>query len=412
MPHVSAIAKHETIRAEAAELCSSLDDETTTKEINALLKRLKSNWSKGTKAIRAGMDAGGDDESEDDDDSEASDEEECQKTRGLRRRPKLEAYSRKLFSRAGQGGPRRRAASSRRARRPTCAISRRRSTTYGARWPTPRRRRTRPPTRTRTTKTRRTTPSRSTSARFAWTSARSTRSGAWRRAATAAATSASPEAPRASCPICKKSMSTELLLACFRCGPSTTKIRRPPRTRRAGSWPRPRPPAWGTKLSASSPPPRRSRAQEGEGRRPARSTRLLKPAPERLEAHDADAVSLSGPPDAKREALRRFKDATVLLVPLYGGASGQGGGGAAGLTLTSASTAVLLEPALQPGIEQQAAGRISRLGQTKTASASSASSSRTRSRRRSWRSARPLAEDGTSRGGAALKLGTHLQQLG
>lgn len=56
-----------------------------------------------------------------------------------------------------------------------------------------------------------------------------------------------------------------------------------------------------------------------------------------------------------------------MLVPLFGGASGQGGGGAAGLTLTHARTAIILEPALQPGIERQAAGRISRIGQRKPA---------------------------------------------
>ncbi|EOD22854.1 hypothetical protein EMIHUDRAFT_59963, partial [Emiliania huxleyi CCMP1516] len=38
--------------------------------------------------------------------------------------------------------------------------------------------------------------------------------------------------------------------------------------------------------------------------------------------------------------------------------------GAAGLTLTQASTVFLLEPALQPGIERQAAGRIARIGQS------------------------------------------------
>ena len=37
-------------------------------------------------------------------------------------------------------------------------------------------------------------------------------------------------------------------------------------------------------------------------------------------------------------------------------------GGAAGLTLTAASTAFLLEPALNPGLEAQAAARIYRLG--------------------------------------------------
>ena len=53
----------------------------------------------------------------------------------------------------------------------------------------------------------------------------------------------------------------------------------------------------------------------------------------------------------------------MLLVPLFGGSSGAGGGGAAGLTLTEASVAILLEPALQPGIEAQAVGRVHRLGQ-------------------------------------------------
>ena len=120
-------------------------------------------------------------------------------------------------------------------------------------------------------------------------------------------------------------------------------------------------------------------------------------------------MSLSGSPDAKREALRRFKDATVLLVPLYGGASGQGGGGAAGLTLTSASTAILLEPALQPGIEQQAAGRISRLGQTKTAKVVRLIVKDTVEEKIMEWSARRV-EDGTSRrGGAALKLNDFVQ---
>jgi E3 ubiquitin-protein ligase SHPRH len=53
----------------------------------------------------------------------------------------------------------------------------------------------------------------------------------------------------------------------------------------------------------------------------------------------------------------------ALMVPLFGGASGAGGSGAAGLNLQVASVAVLLEPCLQPGIEAQAVGRICRLGQ-------------------------------------------------
>ena len=74
-----------------------------------------------------------------------------------------------------------------------------------------------------------------------------------------------------------------------------------------------------------------------------------------------------GPSPIFQEGELPYQDeggAIVLLVPLFGGGSGAGGGGAAGLTLTHACTAILLEPALQPGIEQQAAGRISRIGQT------------------------------------------------
>jgi len=93
-------------------------------------------------------------------------------------------------------------------------------------------------------------------------------------------------------------------------------------------------------------------------------TRLLKLAGAALEAHGLPTASLVGSPAAKRDALEAFSaHAAVLLVPLFGGASGAGGGGAAGLTLTQASVAVLLEPALQPGIERQAAGRIARIGQ-------------------------------------------------
>ena len=94
-------------------------------------------------------------------------------------------------------------------------------------------------------------------------------------------------------------------------------------------------------------------------------TRLLKLAGSALSAHGFRTASLVGSPADKRQALAAFAgDANVLLVPLFGGASGAGGGGAAGLTLTQASVAVLLEPALQPGIERQAAGRIARIGQT------------------------------------------------
>lgn len=79
-----------------------------------------------------------------------------------------------------------------------------------------------------------------------------------------------------------------------------------------------------------------------------------------LQANGVRFVSLAGSdPDARRAALYSFAhdpDVTVLLVMM------SNSGGAAGLTLTHATTAFLMEPSLSPGIEAQAAARIYRLG--------------------------------------------------
>mmetsp|Transcript_7582 Transcript_7582/g.25932 ORF Transcript_7582/g.25932 Transcript_7582/m.25932 type:complete len:583 (-) Transcript_7582:97-1845(-) len=171
-----------------------------------------------------------------------------------------------------------------------------------------------------------------------------------------------------SCAICKRPMTVELLYPCVEKKPEDAP---PPlssdaaEAAAAGEW--------GSKLS---------RLLGICGARARRGdkvvvfsawTRLLNLAGSALEAHDLPVASLVGSPEKKREALAAFAKpakkggAAVLLVPLFGGASGAGGGGAAGLTLTHANTAVILEPSLTPGIEAQAAGRISRIGQTKAA---------------------------------------------
>mgnify|MGYP002633195632 CR=1 FL=1 len=107
-------------------------------------------------------------------------------------------------------------------------------------------------------------------------------------------------------------------------------------------------------------------------------TRLLTLASDALTSRGLPCASLVGSAADKQAALQRFgalqpsgavggeehtaaaaaadgSDGSchVLLVPLFGGASGAGASGAAGLNLQVASVAVLLEPSLQPAIEQQ-----------------------------------------------------------
>ena len=59
--------KEATFRADAVELRASLDDAAATKAIDAMLQKLKANWSKVSKALRAAKDAGSDDDDSDDD---------------------------------------------------------------------------------------------------------------------------------------------------------------------------------------------------------------------------------------------------------------------------------------------------------------------------------------------------------
>ncbi|KAK3277407.1 hypothetical protein CYMTET_14581, partial [Cymbomonas tetramitiformis] len=89
--------------------------------------------------------------------------------------------------------------------------------------------------------------------------------------------------------------------------------------------------------------------------------RLLAVAAEALEDNGIPFCKLAGVPAKRRAALERFTtdpDCSVMLLPL------STGGGAAGLTLTQATTAFILEPCLNPGLEAQASARIHRLGQS------------------------------------------------
>jgi len=91
--------------------------------------------------------------------------------------------------------------------------------------------------------------------------------------------------------------------------------------------------------------------------------RALRLVGDALTANKVKFASLAGSVSTKRAALlnefMHDPDCTVLLVLL------NTSGGAAGLTLTMATTAILLEPCINPGLEAQAAARIYRMGQTR-----------------------------------------------
>jgi len=93
--------------------------------------------------------------------------------------------------------------------------------------------------------------------------------------------------------------------------------------------------------------------------------RLLRLVAEALTAQGMECASLHGVAQPKRlENLHRFQHdpgcAALTVIMNHAG-------GAAGLTLTSANVAFFMEPCINPGLEQQAAARIFRLGQKKPA---------------------------------------------
>lgn len=91
--------------------------------------------------------------------------------------------------------------------------------------------------------------------------------------------------------------------------------------------------------------------------------RVLRLVGDALAANGVKFAGLAGANASKRVSeLHNFlhnPECTVLMVLM------SNSGGAAGLTLTAASTAIILEPCINPGLEAQAAARIYRLGQTK-----------------------------------------------
>jgi E3 ubiquitin-protein ligase SHPRH len=91
--------------------------------------------------------------------------------------------------------------------------------------------------------------------------------------------------------------------------------------------------------------------------------RLLRLVAEALREHGIGHAVMAGAGVAARQkALQEFltNDGCQVLLMMMSNSSG-----AAGLTLTVASTVFLLEPALNPGLEAQAAARVHRMGQGK-----------------------------------------------
>lgn len=78
--------------------------------------------------------------------------------------------------------------------------------------------------------------------------------------------------------------------------------------------------------------------------------------------NNISAVDFSGDKETRANALHRIKtdpDCKIILVSM------RAKDGAAGLTLTCCNVAYLVEPAIYPGVCDQATGRINRIGQTR-----------------------------------------------
>ena len=85
-----------------------------------------------------------------------------------------------------------------------------------------------------------------------------------------------------------------------------------------------------------------------------------------LDATNIQYAVMYGASELREAALDRFRNQSDVPVLLVNMRSTQHSG-AAGLQLTEASHAFLMEPCLNFGLEQQAIGRISRIGQTRPA---------------------------------------------
>ena len=120
--------------------------------------------------------------------------------------------------------------------------------------------------------------------------------------------------------------------------------------------------SWGTKIEALLRRVLRLRAEAPEQKSLIFSQfpEALKLVGRALHVNGVGHVMLSGTRKACRTIIQQFEnqpDVRVFLLPMRTAA--------AGLTLTRANHVFLLEPAVDPAVEQQAVGRVHRIGQTR-----------------------------------------------